>query len=37
MEFKEVQSVKDLGVIVDNKLTFSVHVDSIVSAAKWWD
>ena len=33
LEFKEVQSVKDLGVIIDNKLTFSEHVDSIVSAA----
>ena len=33
LEFKEVLSVKHLGVIIDNKLTFSEHVDSIVSAA----
>ena len=33
LEFNEVQSIKDLGVIIDYKLTFSEHVDSIVSAA----
>ena len=30
---KEVQSVKDQDVIIDNKLSFSEHVDLIVSAA----
>ena len=36
LEFKEVQSVQDLGVKIDSKQTFSEHVDSIESAPSNW-
>ncbi|XP_036227319.2 probable RNA-directed DNA polymerase from transposon X-element [Bactrocera oleae] len=33
LEIAEVENIKDLGIIVDNKLTFSHHADKITSKA----
>lgn len=33
-EIKRVTVVKDLGLLLDNRLTFNTHVDQIVSRGK---